>query len=91
MNFTSKLPGDIKKHKEAEEQATWTLDQDLVEKKSLACIIPYSEQLFHRTSIEWLVATDQVNSLVSFRLHFYRLHTPFCSPYKLFNTQNFGN
>ncbi|KAN0118457.1 hypothetical protein V8E52_005187, partial [Russula decolorans] len=59
VNFTSKLPGDIKKCKEAAELATRTLDQDLVEKKSLAHVTPYSDKLFCQASVEWLVATDQ--------------------------------
>ena len=56
----SKLPGDVKKHKEATEQAMRMLDQDLVEKKQSAHFIPYSDKLFRRASVEWLVATDQV-------------------------------
>lgn len=68
VNFTLKLPGDVKKCKEAAEQATQTLDQDLVEKKPSAHVISYSDKLFHRAFIEWLVATDQVNNLVLFSL-----------------------
>ncbi|KAN0105148.1 hypothetical protein V8E52_011310 [Russula decolorans] len=59
VNFTSKLPGDIKKRKEAAELATRMLNQDLVEKKSLAHVAPYSNKLFCQASVEWLVATDQ--------------------------------
>ena len=62
----SKLPVDVKKRKEATEQATRTLDQDLVKKKLSDHVIPYSDKLFHQAAIEWLVATDQVNNLVSF-------------------------
>jgi hypothetical protein len=64
----SKLPGDIKKRKEAVERATRTLDQDLVEKKLSDRVIPYSDKLFRQASIEWLVATDQVNNSVLFSL-----------------------
>jgi hypothetical protein len=64
----SKLPGDIKKHKEAAEQATRTLDQDLVKKKQSAHVVPYSDQAFCQASIEWLIATDQVNNSVLFSL-----------------------
>jgi hypothetical protein len=64
----SKLPGDVKKRKEATELATRTLDQDLVEKKSSAHVTPYSDKLFCQSSVEWLIATDQVNNLVSFGL-----------------------
>lgn len=57
-----KLPLDVKSRNDAAKQATQTLDQDLVEKKSS---VPYSNKSFLQASIEWLVATDQVN-LVSF-------------------------
>jgi hypothetical protein len=83
----SKLPGDVKKRKKAAEQATRMLDRDLVEKKLSAHVIPYSDKLFRRASIEWLVAMDQVNNSISFGL--IDSHTPFRSLYRLFNTQNF--
>ncbi|KAF8467515.1 hypothetical protein DFH94DRAFT_598642, partial [Russula ochroleuca] len=57
-NFLSKLPGDIKKHKQATEEVHHTLDCDLQEISE--CIVaPYSNRLFHRTAVEWLAATDQ--------------------------------
>ncbi|KAF8227910.1 hypothetical protein L208DRAFT_1130710, partial [Tricholoma matsutake] len=59
-NFVSKLPGDIKKQKAAVEEATRTLDRDLREKKLSEQVIPYSDKLFRRAAIEWLVATDQL-------------------------------
>lgn len=59
-NFVSKLPGDIKKQKAAVEEATRTLDRDLREKKLSEQVIPYSDKLFHRAAIEWLVVTDQL-------------------------------
>ena len=55
----SKLPGDVKKQKAAAEEVTRTLDHDLKEKLSKR-IVPYSDKLFHRVAVEWLVATDQV-------------------------------
>ncbi|KAH9987266.1 hypothetical protein BJV77DRAFT_950382 [Russula vinacea] len=58
-NFESKLPGDIKKRKEAREQVTRTLDRDLKEKKLSERVIPYSYKGFIQAAIEWLVATDQ--------------------------------
>lgn len=62
VNFTSKLPGDVKKRKEAAEEITRTLDRDLREKKLSERVVPYSDKLFHRAAIEWLVATDQVGN-----------------------------
>ena len=56
----SKLPGDVKKRKEAAAEVTRTLDRDLVEKKLSERVVPYSDKLFRRTAVEWLVATDQV-------------------------------
>jgi len=61
VKFISKLPGDIKKRKEAAEQATQTLDQDLVKKKLSAHVILYTDKSFRHATVEWLVATDQVN------------------------------
>lgn len=61
-NFLSKLPGDIKKRKAAAEEVTRTLDHDLREKKLSERVIPYSDKLFRRAAIEWLVATDQVRN-----------------------------
>ena len=31
-------------------------------------VVPYSDKLFRRASVEWLVATDQVNNSVSFSM-----------------------
>ncbi|KAF8240518.1 hypothetical protein L208DRAFT_1189581, partial [Tricholoma matsutake] len=59
-NFVLKLPGDIKKQKAAVEEATRMLDCDLREKKLSERVIPYSDKLFHRAAIEWLVVTDQL-------------------------------
>ena len=55
----SKLPGDVKKRKESAEEVTRTLDPHLREKKG---VVPYSDKLFRRAVIEWLVATDQVGN-----------------------------
>ena len=61
--FESKLPGDIKKRKEATEKAERTLDRDLKEKKLTERVLPYTDKLFRQAAIEWLVATDQVRYL----------------------------
>jgi hypothetical protein len=60
-NFVSKLPGDVKKRKAAAEDATRTLDGDLVEKKLSDRVVHYSHKLFRQVAVEWLVATDQVS------------------------------
>lgn len=57
--FESKLPGDVKKRKEAAETITRTLDRELKEKILTERVVPYSDKLFRQASIEWLVATDQ--------------------------------
>jgi hypothetical protein len=59
--FVSKLPGDVKKRKAAAEEATRTLDRDLVERKHSERVVPYSDKLFRQVMVEWLVATDQVS------------------------------
>lgn len=60
----SKLPGDVKKRKEAVEEVNRTLDGDLREKNVSERVVPYSDKLFCRTAIEWLAATDQVRILI---------------------------
>jgi hypothetical protein len=57
----SKLPGDVKRRKKAAEVVTRTLDSDLTEIISER-VVPFSDKLFRRTAIEWLVATDQVGT-----------------------------
>ena len=61
-NFSSKLPGDVKKRKAAAEEVTRTLDHDLREKKPYEQVIRYSDKLFRRVAVEWLAATDQVST-----------------------------
>ncbi|KAG6893644.1 hypothetical protein C0993_000600, partial [Termitomyces sp. T159_Od127] len=58
-NFESKLPGDVKKCKTDAEHAVQTLDQDLREKKLNEHVIKYTDKVFCKAAIEWLVATDQ--------------------------------
>lgn len=60
----SKLPGDVKKRKDAAEEVTRTLDRDLREKKISDRVVSYSDKLFRRTAVEWLVATDQVGNSI---------------------------
>ncbi|KAG6881290.1 hypothetical protein C0993_002064 [Termitomyces sp. T159_Od127] len=59
-NFKSKLPGNVKKRKADAEHAVRTLDQDLREKKLNKHVIKYTDKVFRKAAIEWLVATDQV-------------------------------
>ena len=46
-NFTSKLPGDVKKRKAAVEEAMRTLDHDLREIKPSEWVDLYTDKLFH--------------------------------------------
>ncbi|KAG2033657.1 hypothetical protein BDR03DRAFT_871638 [Suillus americanus] len=58
-SFESMLPGDIKSRKEKAEQAQQTINSHLTERKLAERVIPYSDKLFKRAAIKWLVATDQ--------------------------------
>lgn len=57
----SKLPGDVKKRKDAAKEVVRTLDRHLTEKKVSERVVPFSDKLFLQTAIEWLIATDQVS------------------------------
>jgi hypothetical protein len=59
----SKLPGDVKKRKEAAEEVHRTLDPDLREKIPERVVV-YSDKLFRRVAVEWLAATDQVSGSI---------------------------
>ena len=65
-NFTSMLPKDSKARREKAKANTQTsLDPHLEEMPAKKRVIPYSDALFRRVAIEWLVSTDQVcNKLV---------------------------
>jgi hypothetical protein len=54
------LPGDIKARKEKAEHAQQTINAHLTERKLAERVVPYSDKLFKKAAIEWLVATDQV-------------------------------
>ena len=62
----SKLPGDVKRRKEAAEEVIRTLDPDLREREKKIERIPYSHRIFRRAAVEWLVATDQVSNFILF-------------------------
>jgi hypothetical protein len=55
-----KLPGDVAAEKKKVMQAQQTIDAHVTEHKILERVIPYSDQLFRKAAIEWLIATDQV-------------------------------
>jgi hypothetical protein len=77
----SKLPGDVKKHKEAAEEVVHTLDHHLTEKKISERVAPFSDKLFLRTAIEWLVATDQVSdSMLYLNLFSFAMPWPTAHP-----------
>jgi hypothetical protein len=84
----SKLPGDIKKRKEAAEEITRTLDRDLREKKISERVVPYSDKLFRQAAIEWLVATDQVGNPVHWQYFIDHFINFLHSQFKLSNIPN---
>ncbi|KAG1831125.1 hypothetical protein EV424DRAFT_1314869 [Suillus variegatus] len=57
--FISKLPGNIRAEKEKTAQAQQTINVHLTEHKLSERVIPYTNKLFKKAAIEWLVATDQ--------------------------------
>lgn len=59
----SKLSGDIKKQKTAEEEVTRTLDGDLREKNPSEQVVPYSDKLLCQIAVKWLAAMDQVSNM----------------------------
>ncbi|KAG1828240.1 hypothetical protein EV424DRAFT_1318507 [Suillus variegatus] len=58
-SFTSKLPGDVAAEKKKVTQAQQTIDVHVTECKISERVIPYSDQLFRKAAIEWLITTDQ--------------------------------
>jgi len=56
------LPGDVKARKEKAERAQQTINSHLTERKLAERVVPYSDKLFKKAAIEWLIATDQVTS-----------------------------
>ncbi|OSC97206.1 hypothetical protein PYCCODRAFT_1530807 [Trametes coccinea BRFM310] len=68
-NFESKLPGDVRQRKQAQDaakarQAGGSLDQHLREMPPKEKVARYTEQLFREAVVEWLIATDQPISAV---------------------------
>ena len=64
------LPSDVKARKKKAEWAQQAIDSHLTECKLADRVIPYSDKLFKKAAIEWLVVTDQVRQPSSMRLHF---------------------
>jgi hypothetical protein len=56
----SKLPGDVAAAKKKASQNQQTIDRHLTEHKLSERVVAYSDPLFRRVAVEWLVATDQV-------------------------------
>lgn len=54
------LPGDVKARKKTAERNQQAIDAHLTERKLAERVILYSDKLFKKAAIEWLVATDQV-------------------------------
>ena len=59
----SMLPGDVGARKKEREESQRTIDSHLTERKLVDRIMPYSDKIFRKAAIEWLIATDQVRHL----------------------------
>ncbi|KAN0120573.1 Ribonuclease H-like domain containing protein [Russula decolorans] len=57
--FESMLPGDVKARKAKAESVQHTIDSHLTEHKLAERVLPYSDKIFTKAAIEWLIATDQ--------------------------------
>ncbi|KAG2338578.1 hypothetical protein BDR05DRAFT_849379, partial [Suillus weaverae] len=57
--FTSKLPGNVKAEKEKAAQAQQNISVHMTERKLSERVVPYSDKLFKKAAVEWLVATDR--------------------------------
>ncbi|KAG2033417.1 hypothetical protein BDR03DRAFT_824198, partial [Suillus americanus] len=57
--FASKLPGDVKAEKEKAAQAQQSINAHMTEQKLSERVVPYSDKLFKKAAVEWLIATDQ--------------------------------
>jgi hypothetical protein len=60
------LPGDVKARKAKAESVQHTIDSHLTERKLAERVLPYSDKIFTKAAIEWLIATDQVCLLCSY-------------------------
>ena len=64
------LPDDVKKAKAVERAIQedrlhqGTLDSNLQKLSEPQCKKAYTDRLFHEAAIEWLIATDQVSTLL---------------------------
>ena len=52
------LPDDIAAWKKVNKHAQHTIDSYLTECKLTDCVLPYSDKVFKKAAIEWLIATD---------------------------------
>ena len=59
----SMLPGDVGARKKEREESQRTIDSHLTERKLADRVMPYSDKIFRKAAIEWLIATDQVRHL----------------------------
>jgi hypothetical protein len=57
------LPGDVQARKIKAASENQTLDKYLInkEKKQSEYVVTYSDKIFRRVAVEWLIATDQVH------------------------------
>lgn len=63
------LPGDVKARKKKAERNQQAIDAHLTERKLAERVMPYSDKLFKKAAIAWLVATNQVRLYSCMRQH----------------------
>ena len=83
------LPKDSKARREKQKANSQTrLDAHLEEIPAKTRVVPYSDELFRKTAIEWLVVTDQVR-----RSSLCVANSSLCECSQLMHlpTQSFGN
>lgn len=82
------LPKDARKRRDAAAADKQTrLDSHLKELPLKERVIPYTDELFRNTAIEWLVSTDQVSGLYRDRsIAHYKLDL---SQFRRLSTQHF--
>lgn len=61
VSFTSMIQSDVKARNQQQLDKQQLIEAHLVEKKFSERVIPYSDKLFKKAAIEWLIATDQVS------------------------------
>jgi hypothetical protein len=69
------LPGNVKAEKDKAAQAQQSINAHMTERKLSERVVPYSDKLFKKAAVEWLIATDQVSLVTTIVLSSYVLMT----------------